>query len=175
MTPEPTGGVYVRDGIHEFIRRYGYPDREIADRRNFGGIHNSIRSLYEYQSQTCTRRLRYGEKLHTDFSRGISLVDPAGETAATWHYKNLLSHWTHKHSLAAYVPSNMRKEPIQQYRYGSRVRLAEGTEFRLFLNAVASGAVYYDPGINIERVSTSRPKVKKRISFASIFGYSPAL
>ncbi len=165
MTPEPTSGIYVRDGIHEFIRRYGYPDKEITDRMNFSGIHSSIRTCTSTSLRLVLEGYDIGENSITDFSRGISLLDPAGEIAATWHYKNLLSHWTHKHSLAAYVPSNMRKEPMQQYRYGSRVRLAEGTEFRLFLSAVAAGAVYYDPGIKIENVSTPRPTVKKRSQF----------
>lgn len=165
MTPEPTGGVYVNDGIHEFIRRYGYPDREIADRRNFSGIHSSIKICTSTNLSLRLDGYDMAKNSITDFSRGISLFDQAGEVAATWHYKDLLSHWTQKHALAAYVPSNVRKEPVQQYRYGNRVRLAEGTEFRLFLNAVAAGAVYYDPGINIENVSTAKPKVKKRSQF----------
>lgn len=165
MTPEPTGGVYVNDGIHEFIRRYGYADREIADRKNFSGIHSSIKVCTSTNLRLMLDGYDMAKNSITDFSRGISLFDQAGEVAAIWHYKDLLSHWTQKHALAAYVPSNVRKVPIQQYRYGSRVRLAEGTEFRLFLNAVAAGAVYYDPGINIENVSSAKPKVKKRSQF----------
>ena len=165
MTPEPTGGVYVDSGIHEFIRRYGYPDRAIADRRNFSGIHSSIKICTSTRLRLALDGYDMAKNVITDFSRGISLFDQAGEVAAIWHYKDLLSHWTQKHALAAYVPSNVRKVPVQQYRYGSRVRLAEGTEFRLFLNAVAAGAVYYDPGINIENVSAAKPKVKKRSQF----------
>jgi hypothetical protein len=101
----------------------------------------------------------------TDFTKGISLIAKNGEAAATWHYKELLNKWTHKHALAVYVPSLLRKEPAMQYRYGSRVRLAEGTEFRLFLRAIATGAVYYDPGIRIEGFSSSKPDVKKRSQF----------
>ncbi len=36
-----------------------------------------------------------------------------------------------------------RKDPVNQYRYGGLVRLAEGTESRLFLQAIATGAVVY--------------------------------
>jgi hypothetical protein len=40
MTPEPTGGVYKLNGVVEFLRRYGYPDKNGRDDRiNFGGIH----------------------------------------------------------------------------------------------------------------------------------------
>jgi hypothetical protein len=101
----------------------------------------------------------------TDFTRGVSLIDANGTIAATWHYQNLLSHWICKHAKAAYIPSLNRKDPVNQYRYGHQVRLAEGTEFRLFLKAIASGAVYYDPGIKIENVSSAKPAVKKRSQF----------
>src|SRR5690606_26890966 len=38
MTPEPTGGIYVTEGIESFIRRYGYDDVSGKhDRLNFGG------------------------------------------------------------------------------------------------------------------------------------------
>lgn len=165
MTPEPTGGVYVDAGIREFIRRYGYPDRTIVDRLNFGGIHNALRicaatnlSLTLQGYDATTRKI-------TDFSGGISLVDPQGTPAAVWHYKDLLSHWTRKHAKAAYIPSIVRKEPRNQYQFGSHVRLAEGTEFRLFLNAVASGDVYYDPGIKIVNASAPKPEIKKRSQF----------
>jgi MvaI/BcnI restriction endonuclease family len=46
-----------------------------------------------------------------------------------------------------------------------KVRLAEGTDFLLFVNAVAQGAVYYDPGIKIESYSGPRPIIKKRSQF----------
>jgi hypothetical protein len=35
----------------------------------------------------------------------------------------------------------------------------------LFLNAVATGAVYYDPGIKIVNVSSAKPEIKKRSQF----------
>jgi hypothetical protein len=165
MTPEPTGGVYADAGVKEFIRRYGYPDRTVADRRNFGGIHSALRvcgatnlSLTLEGYDPATRKI-------TDFTGGISLVDPGGTPAAIWRYKDLLSHWTRKHAKAAYVPSIVRKEPRNQYQYSSVVRLAEGTEFRFFLNAVASGDVYYDPGIKIVNVSSAKPEIKKRSQF----------
>ncbi len=165
MTPEPTGGVYADAGIKEFIRRYGYPDRTIADRRNFGGIHNALRVCAATSLALTLQGYDPAKRKITDFSGGISLVDPEGIAAAVWHYKDLLSHWTRKHAKAAYIPSLVRKEPRNQYKYGRHVRLAEGTEFRLFLNAVASGVVYYDPGIKIVNVSAAKPEIKKRSQF----------
>jgi len=165
MTPEPTSGVYVEKGIREFIRRYGYPDRTIADRRNFGGIHNAIAICTATSLALTLEGYDSAKNKITDFSKGISLLDLKGQSAATWHYKDLLSHWTRKHAMAAYVPSIVRREPAIQYRYGRLVRLAEGTEFGLFLNAVATGAVYYDPGIKIVNVSSAKPEIKKRSQF----------
>jgi len=165
MTPEPTGGVYAEAGIKEFIRRYGYPDRTIADRRNFGGIHNALRVCTATNLSLTLEGYDPATRKITDFAGGISLVGPAGTAAAIWRYKDLLSHWTRKHAKAAYVPSIVRKEPQNQYQYSRLVRLAEGTEFRLFLNAVASGDVYYDPGIKIVNVSSAKPEIKKRSQF----------
>lgn len=175
MTPEPTSGIYVEHGIQEFIRRYGYPDRLIADRMNFGGIHNAISVCLATKLALTLEGYDSSKGKITDFSKGISLLDHEGEAAATWHYKDLLSHWTRKHAKAAYVPSIVRKEPANQYRYGRLVRLAEGTEFRLFLNAVATGAVYYDPGIKIVNVSSAKPQIKKRSQFRIRSAGVPAL
>ena len=101
MTPEPTAGVYATDGVQDFIRRFGYPDRKIADRRNFGGIHSALRvcaatglslTLVGYDA----RKMKI-----TDSSGGISLLTRAGEAAATWPYAGLLTHWNRKHARAA--------------------------------------------------------------------------
>lgn len=165
MTPEPTSGVYVEGGIKEFMRLYGYPDRTIPDRRNFGGIHSAGKLCTATGLQLTLEGYDAAKAKITDFSRGVSLMDAKGTAAATWHYKDLLSHWTCKHAKAAYIPSLNRKAPSNQYRYGSLVRLAEGTEFRLFLQAVAANAVYYDPGIKIVNASSAKPEIKKRSQF----------
>ena len=165
MTPEPTSGAYVENGIMEFMRRYGYPDRKIADRRNFCGIHRAAKVCTATGLQLTLDGYDAAKAKLTDFSKGVSLIDVTGTAAATWRYTDLLSHWTCKHAKAAYIPSLNRKEPGYQYRYGSLVRLAEGTDFGLFLQALASGAVYYDPGIKIENVSAAKPTVKKRSQF----------
>ncbi len=50
------------------------------------------------------------------------------------------------------------------YKYGNSVLLGTGTDFQLFLQQMALGNIYYDPGIKLENISTS-PKVKKRSQF----------
>ena len=54
---------------------------------------------------------------------------------------------------------------MRQYHYGHKVRLAQQTDALRLLKAMASGAVYYDPGIKLEKASTEKPKNKKRSQF----------
>jgi len=165
MTPEPTGGVYAVDGINEFIRRFGYPDRTIVDRRNFGGVHLATKICAKTNLSLTLGGYDPVKKKIDDLSSGVSLLDINGEAAATWYYKDLLRHWTRKHAKAVYVPALSRRLPNNQYQFGNRVRIAEGTDFLLFIKAIASGDVYYDPGIKIENVSSANPKSKKRSQF----------
>ncbi len=165
MTPEPTGGFYRENGPVAFIRKFGYADKlERADRFNFGGVHrvgqrhattNLTMKLIGYDA-TCDRI--------TDATGCIALVSDTGEAAASWAFAKILRHWSHKHTKAVYVPSRCRAEPCRQYFYGQRVRLAERTDSLRLLSALASGAVYYDPGIKLEHASTI-PQVKRRSQF----------
>jgi hypothetical protein len=91
-------------------------------------------------------------------------VNDAGVVAAEWAFTGLLAHWSRKHTRAVYVPSMRRTEPLWQYAYGARVRLAQRTDSLRLLAALASGGVYYDPGIKVENVST-KPVVKRRSQF----------
>ena len=127
----------------------------------------------------------------TDANGAIALVSDAGEVAASWSFRKILEHWSHKHAKAVYVPSKLRlvgtrstasqtssekengdavesvptgKLP-RQYAYGPKVRLAQRTDSLRLLRAFASGAVYYDPGIKLENASTEKAKSKKRSQF----------
>jgi len=84
--------------------------------------------------------------------------------AASWSFQKILEHWSHKHMKAVYVPSLRRTEPKRQYSYGHIVRLAQHTDALRLLTALAGGAVYYDPGIKLENLSTD-PEVKRRSQF----------
>jgi hypothetical protein len=165
MTPEPTGGFYKTSGVEAFVRRFGYMDKSGKDdRMNFGGIHKWG------QTQKLTgltmELLGYDPESRkiTDANGSLALISEDGTVAAQWAFDSLLSHWSRKHTRAVYVPSLRREEPVWQYSYGPRVRLAEETDSLRLLNAVASGAVYYDPGIKMENISTT-PKVKRRSQF----------
>jgi hypothetical protein len=165
MTPEPVGGFYKEQGVEAFIRKYGYPDKNgRPDRLNFGGIHK----VGQRQISTgLTMRLSGYDAVKgriLDANGAIELLDDEGQIAAFWTFGGLLTHWSRKHTKAVYVPSMRRTEPAWQYRYGSEVRLAQQTDGLRFLKALASGEVYYDPGIKLENAST-KPEVKRRSQF----------
>jgi hypothetical protein len=165
MTPEPTGGFYKEQGVEAFVRKFGYADKLARpDRLNFGGVHKSgerhptthlTMSLLGYDA--ASGRI-------TDANGCIALVSDTGEVAAAWAFSGLLAHWARKHSKAAYVPSQCRKEPQRQYTYGHKVRLAQRTDSLRLLRALSLGAAYYDPGIKLEHAST-KPEVKRRSQF----------
>ncbi|HCC3245757.1 TPA: hypothetical protein JD771_002474 [Legionella pneumophila subsp. pneumophila] len=166
MTPEPKAGYYRDHGLDAFVRKYGYADKKgRPDRLNFGGVH-------KFNKRTditgLTMRLEGFNTVTSkieDVNGGIFLIDDNLESAAIWKYEDLMTHWNNKHSKCVYVPSQCRKIPNQQYCYGNIIQLAEGTDFEMFLKAVASDKVYYDPGIKIENASTIKPKPKKRSQF----------
>ena len=166
MTPEPTSGFYGERGLEAFVRRFGYPDkRGRPDRLNFGGLHR----VGERHPSTHLTLTLAGYDVGTgriiDANGAVALVSEAGEVVAAWDFSRLLTHWTHKHAKAVYVPSQCRKEPRRQYSYGNKVRLAQGTDFLRLLKAMAKGAVYYDPGIKLEHASTGRSTHKGRSQF----------
>lgn len=165
MTPEPTGGYYKEKGVEAFIRKFGYADKmNRLDRMNFGGVH---RVGSRHETTHLTMSLPGYDAMQsriTDANGCIALVSDSGEVAASWAFTGLLSHWSRKHSKAVYVPSQCRKEPKRQYTYGDTVRLAQRTDSLRLLKALSTGAVYYDPGIKLENIST-KPEAKRRSQF----------
>lgn len=166
MTPEPTGGLYKDQGVEAFIRKFGYPDKnDVEDRLNFGGIHRvGVRQTNTGLTMVLTGYDSAKGKI-IDSNGAIALVSDEGELAAEWAFSGLLSHWSRKHTRAAYVPSMRRKEPRWQYAFDSHVRLAQRTDGLRLLKALADGAVYYDPGIKLENASSEKPTSKKRSQF----------
>jgi hypothetical protein len=165
MTPEPTGGFYREHGAAAFVRKFGYPDKlGRPGRLNFGGLH---RFHQRTASTGCTLRLTGFDHENgkiTDSRGYLMLESDDGLPAAIWSFEGLMNHWQRKHAQAAYVPSRKRDAPKLQYEFGSIIRLGEGTDFVRFLRAVASGNVYYDPGIKLES-SDGVPRVKRRSQF----------
>jgi len=166
MTPEPTGGIYQDDGVDSFIRRFGYPDTSGKENRlNFGGVYSCIRGFHNRTKLRLKLEGYDGQtKKITDFNGGVMLTSEDDDIAAFWGFESILSHWNRKHAQAAYVPSLFRSPP-PEYSYGPRILLCEQTDFQLFLDAVHSGIVYYDPGIKMECESLSKPIIKRRSQF----------
>jgi MvaI/BcnI restriction endonuclease family len=166
MTPEPTGGYYRSHGAEAFVRKFGYPDKKgRADRRNFGGIFLAgVRHVGTKLTMTLDGFDSKKSKLLNP-AGSLALLTDQGAIAAEWSFASLMSLWNRKHAQAVYVPAEARTDPRRQYRYGGAVRVAEGTDFLKLLEAIALGAVYYDPGIKTENESTATPRTKRRSQF----------
>lgn len=165
FTPEPTDGLYKSISPEYFIENYGYWDKKgRTDRMNFGGIHKvGIRhKTTNLEMQLIGFDIETGKIRHTNGR--IALVDTDGNEAASWSFSSLLLHWNKKHNQACYIPSLCEKTNERKYKYGNKIILGTGTDFQLFLNQMAIGNIYYDPGIKMEDVSKN-PKVKKRSQF----------
>ena len=153
-------------GAEAFVRRFGYPDKSgKLGRVNFGGIYASGKA---WHADTGLQLAMAGYDATTgkitDLDGGIVLLDRAGEVAALWKYPGIIEHWSRKHAQAAYVPSLFRTPP-PEYRYGPRILLCEETDLTLFLRAVATGIVYYDPALKIERNAKGKEELKRRSQF----------
>lgn len=175
MTPEPKGGVYRDEGVLEFVRRYGYPDRNgIADRMNFGGQFrvgkrepNTGLTMcldgYSAEPGEVTGRIE-------DPSGGLVLSDDQGEIAAKWPYTELISHWNRKHARAAFLPAVSRTETgRREFRFDRQVFLGVQTDFLRFLGSMNLGNIVYDPGIKVEQNSGPSPITKRRSQFRTKF------
>jgi len=166
MTPEPTSGLYREKGVEYFIREFGYPDKNgKPDRLNFGGVYKNGRRVDSTGLTLFLDGYDQATGKITNTDGGIILLDDIGREAAIWKFTDMMSHWNRKHAKAVYIPSLIRKEPRQQYRYGNQVDLGEGTDFLMFLKAIESGIIYYDPGIKLENASHLKPKIKRRNQF----------
>ena len=173
MTPEPDEGIYAQDGVLEFLKRFGYPDKKgRPDRQNFGGVYR-----YGKPSSNLTglRMELVGydveKKKIIDSSGGIALLSPNDEIAAMWGYDKLIDHWKRKHAKTVYIPSIKTAKPYS-YHFGKDVTLCKGTDFMMFLEAASQGSIYLDPAIKAEEYSSASPAVKRRnqirISFKDI-------
>jgi hypothetical protein len=176
MTPEPNAGLYHSKGIDEFIRTYGYPDKNgVPDRLNFGGIHKiGERHASTGLTMQLSGYVAGSKKAEADGS--LLLIDDQDNIAAEWKFTKLLEHWNRKHARAVYVPYTAEKtEDTTRYTYASHVSLGEGTDFSKLLNALSTGNVYYDPGIKLEQASTAHPQIKRRSQFRIHFNGLNAL
>jgi hypothetical protein len=162
MTPEPDSGFYGSNGAKEFLLKYGRKKNEATI--YFTGIHRlGIRATTGHLLITEGFDPEAGKI--TDVGGGIRLLDSEDNISAEWTFGRLITQWAKKHAAAAYVPYEKSDQQPWCYRYLSPVKLGEGTEFELFLKALASGAIVYDPAPKLSGVDTNRPIVKARSQF----------
>jgi hypothetical protein len=168
MTPEPNGGIYTDLGAGEFVRRFGYADKSgKPDRMNFGGRHLVGKNCKTTNLMMHLKGFDPATSKITDANGAITLVDHTETVAASWGFPKIMNHWKKKHSQAVYIPCLMRKTETgeREYYYGNNIELGIGTNFEIFLSAMAEGYVYYDPGIKLENVSNPKSVPKKRSQF----------
>ncbi|WWW36389.1 MvaI/BcnI family restriction endonuclease [Stenotrophomonas rhizophila] len=165
FTPEPDGGTYVSDGFDAFMKAYGHDAEPNSRRINFGGIY---KVGAEIKSNKRLRLDLHGYDRQSQEYRpdgAVVMVNDADDVAMSWSFAKLLDHWKSKHAKAAFVPSQVLRGDIPQYRFGNRILLGTGAEFGRLLTSLANGNVYYDPGIKLERPAQGRPTAKRRSQF----------
>lgn len=167
FTPQPDGGLYVDEGVIDFVERYGYPDKLGRPHRlNFGGTHKINQRHKSTGLTLCLEGVSFSGSTTTFKPDGyLGLMDSAGDVAASWSFEKLLNHWTTKHANTCFVPfKKMMGVTPSCFSYQSPVHMGEGTSFAKFLDSAGRGAIYYDPGIKLELIN-GRKKVKHRSQF----------
>lgn len=169
MTPEPNGGIYRDPGIASFMESYGHHSDERT--MYFTGQHKT--GLVNGRTGLTMEVRGYDHSLGRiiEPDLGIVLVDASRRVAAVWSYSRLLEHWGRKHDRAAYFRYESRTESgTKLLRYDRNVWLGRGTDFTLFIAALANRVIVYDPGTRMRIDETGKSTVKKRNQFRVGFG-----
>ena len=145
------------------MKKFGYPDkRGKPDRLNFGGVHKFNQKYFGTGLTLKLEGYDFIKKKINDVNGGIILTNDIGEIALKWNFSKLIERWQKKHAQTVYIPSQKKINIKQFYRYGHIVALCEGTNFNKFLSSFINESVFYDPGISLKNISSSKPKSKKR-------------
>lgn len=173
MTPEPTGGFYGENGVEKFVRKFGKPTAN--DTLYFTGLHRSgIRNA----STSLTLHVSgfdLNKSQIQDVNGAVQLLTDSGEIAASWSFEGLLMKWNKKHAQAAYIPYQKSLDDPPTYQYNSPALMGEGTNFNLYLHALSTGLVVYDPASKVMSADTSKSRVKARSQFRMAVRKLPAL
>ena len=104
--PQPDGGIYKLDGAKEFVKRFGYPDKEgKPDRLNVSGGQHKVNKQNATTNLTLTLDGFDPEtKKITKADGAITLTDTGNTIASSWSFEKMMDHWKRKHSQAVYVP-----------------------------------------------------------------------
>jgi len=166
FTPEPDAGFYKENGIAEFIKKFGYPDRKGRENRfNFGGVHRV--SDDKFHDLTKLKLIIYGytDGNFTEQDGHIGLQAESGETVAIWTFTKLLQHWQRKHAKTCFVKSERKEEDgTYFYKYSPNIELGIESTFNNFLKSLEKGVIYYDPASKLF-LEKDKWKTKARSQF----------
>ena len=163
MTPEPDAGFYGEHGVKAFVKKYGHDAGD--DVLYFTGIHRAGQLCQASGQTLVVTGFDHHTKKIVDVRGGIQLVDQRGDVSAGWSFQGLIAHWSRKHAAAAYIPYEKKRGIPPEYQYESPILLGEETEFPLYLAALQSGLIVYDPGSKVMNASSANAKVKARSQF----------
>jgi hypothetical protein len=164
MTPEPDGGFYKQYGAKEFTLRYGHDSPNAF--KYFSGTHTAG---ITNRTTSMTMRLRgfdIEKGIITDVNGGIILMAPDGTDAAIWSFTLMMNHWRRKHAHTCYIKCiHEPRNGKDGYIYKNSIWLGEGTDFIMFLRAMATGKIFCDPATKVSITETGKMKVKARSQF----------
>lgn len=163
MTPEPSSGIYIKNGLKAFLEQYAtnkQPARlDFASRHDVNKENNKTLLTMKMEGYDP----RSGKIINPD--GGLMLRDQRNNLAAGWTFEKLIDHWKRKHANTCYVNySAFKTGSIPAYQYGPKITLGQGTSLEHFLKGLHSCTIYYDPGINM-KLEDEQWKPKKRSQF----------
>ena len=163
MTPEPTGGIYGENGVEFFVRKFGKPTRN--DTLYFTGLHKANSKNNSTGLTLVVSGFNSTKRVIENVNGAVELLTESGECAASWSFEGLLIKWNKKHAQAAYVPYKSNQNQPPAYQYASPTLMGEGTNFNLYLSALSTGLVMFDPASKVMNASTLKSTVKARSQF----------
>ena len=163
FTPEPDGGFYKQRGAEAFVRRFGKQTK--TDTLYFTGLHRADVLQPSTGLTLVLEGFDANSQKIVDLNGGVALLTDTGESAACWSFAHLMAKWNKKHAQAAYVRFHSRENPGREYSYVSPALLGEGTEFPLFISAIAEGKIVFDPGTKVVLQPNGNSSTKPRSQF----------
>ena len=173
MTPEPTGGIYGENGVEFFVRKFGKPTRN--DTLYFTGLHKANSKNNSTGLTLVVSGFNSTKRVIENVNGAVELLTESGECAASWSFEGLLIKWNKKHAQAAYIPYKSNQNVPPAYQYVSPTLMGEGTNFNLYLSALSSGLVMFDPASKVMNASALKSSVKARSQFRMTVSNLPNL
>lgn len=165
MTPEPDKGFYHDAGAKEFTIKYGHLTQK-PNVKYFTGPFYVNKQSKKSELRMILPGFNEQSGLIDDITGGIWLVDKDNQPVAIWSFSTLLTHWCNKHQHACYMhyeSNHSISNPC--FKYSPIVHLGEGTDFPMFLKAMANDLIMYDPAIKVTFNECENGKVKPRNQF----------